>query len=282
MADNAAIEINPRVFLVLFFAYSVLSFFGFFLTSSGWTAFLFYGIGGLFFFLPNYIFLAVMILSRRLESVHVQRKWLIVLAIVQACALLFNVGDYGDNTGSRSFFEVLLGRSYSSCPSSGDCDRHPMLGDFAFQLALSALISYVITLVVIEFKIAGSSRDTKTSSGVVGIDLWAWFFVLYGAIHGFMSYHLRWRHEALYVLASILIVITGLSLLWRRKWARFMVLLVSGCGTVDVVGTYLHRSHFRILGLVKTGNPFEYLVLLGLSVGAFIYFLRSSVKDEFE
>ncbi len=152
MGTNGTIQMKWNLFLLLSFLYFAVSFFGFVITSSGWTGFLIYGIGGLIFFVADYLILCGLIFSKRSSSLRFPIKWFVVLFIIQIIALLFNVGDYGDNTGSRSFFEVILGRSYWSCHGNNDCSRPPLLGSFAGLFALLGLISYLIALITIQVR----------------------------------------------------------------------------------------------------------------------------------
>jgi len=145
---NKNIQVKRGVFLLLVFLYFFLSFLGFFFTSSGWTGFLIYGMGGLIFFVVNYLIFCGLIFGKRIISLACSVKWLVMLIVIQILALLFNMGDYGDNTGSRSFFEVILGRSYWSCHGTNDCSRPPLLGGFAGLLALCGMLFYLIPDVV--------------------------------------------------------------------------------------------------------------------------------------
>ena len=175
---NNDIRIKRGAFLFLTFLYFLSSFFGFFFTSSGWTA-LVIGIWGIIFFVVNYLVFCGVIFGKRLTLLACSIKSLMTLAIIQIIALLFNMGDYTDAPGSRSFFEVILGRGYQSCHGTNDylepplfgslavllhgphdCNGPPLLGSRAVLLAFGGVVSYLIALITVQVRtIRGSEKS---------------------------------------------------------------------------------------------------------------------------
>ena len=141
-----SIDIKRGNFLFLAFFYFLASFFGFAFSSGGWTL-LFYLVPSLIFFLVNYLFLCSFINIKRPDYLNIPMKWFSILILIQIFAYLSALGDYGDNSGSRSFFEVFLGRS------ADDCHRPPMLGYDAMWLAIAGAFSYLVALITFQVKI---------------------------------------------------------------------------------------------------------------------------------
>lgn len=161
MENQKVFKIKTGWLLLLFFLYFVASFLAFVFTSSGWTGFLIYGIGGLVLFGTNCLLLFTLIISKKSNTFIISKKWITTLVIVQLITLFFTLGDYGDNAGSRSFFEVILGRSHWSCIGNNDCSRPPLLGDFAALFAFLGMVSYLITLLVVQIGISNGSETSK-------------------------------------------------------------------------------------------------------------------------
>ena len=158
---NNGIQIKRGLFLFLAFLYFLSSFLGFFFASSGWIGFLIYGMGGMIFFVVNYLIFCGVVFSKRLTSLAFSLKWFVMLTAIQIIALLFNMGDYGDNTGSRSFFEVLFGRSSWSCRGTNDCSRPPLLGSIAGLLAMGGALSYLIALITVQVRTIRASEKPQ-------------------------------------------------------------------------------------------------------------------------
>ena len=160
MTAKGPLQIKADAFVLWAFFYSVASFLGFVLTSSGWTAFLFYGLFGAMVFGANGLLLIIVLLIKKPERLRIPIKGLLLLALVQLGALLLNIGDYGDSTGSRSFFEVLLGRSHFMCRGN-DCNMPPLLGDWAAHISFAGVVLYLIVLLLLEVWILrGLSRPS--------------------------------------------------------------------------------------------------------------------------
>ena len=158
------LQIKADTFVLWAFFYSAASFLGFVLTSSGWTAFLFYGLFGATVFVANGQLLITALHIKKPERLRIPIKGLLFLVLVQLAALLLNIGDYGDSTGSRSFFEVLLGRSHFMCRGN-DCNMPPLLGDWAAHISFAGVILYLTVLLLLEAWIVRDlfrSPDQKT------------------------------------------------------------------------------------------------------------------------
>jgi hypothetical protein len=149
MTAKRPLQIKTDAFVLGAFFYSVASFLGFVMTSSGWTAFLFYGLFGALVFGANGLFLITVLLIKKPEHLRIPMKGLLLLVLVQLVALLLNIGDYGDSAGSRSYFEVLLGRSHFLCRGN-DCNMPPLLGDWAANISFAGVVLYLIVLLLLD------------------------------------------------------------------------------------------------------------------------------------
>ena len=149
-------EMKTILFLIASFFYFLISFLGFVFTSGGWVGALVYKLGGGIFFLVNYIIWSVIFFIKKPHSVVISKKLFFVLILIQLIALFLNVGDYGDNSGSFSFFEVIFGRSHAD---RSNFNKPPLLGVHAGTFAFTGVFAYLLCLAFFQFVTFVMSRD---------------------------------------------------------------------------------------------------------------------------
>ncbi|MFH1824963.1 MAG: hypothetical protein ABH873_07055, partial [Candidatus Firestonebacteria bacterium] len=137
------VKINKWWFFLCFYIYCIVSFFGFYLTSSGWTRLFFFTFGGIFVCsVILFVFLVSLLVRHKKKYFVFNKKALIPVFISQVLAILFSFGDCGDRPGGRyNFFEVLLGiNGHHIC-------NKPLLGKLAFPISMWLCGIYLLVLV---------------------------------------------------------------------------------------------------------------------------------------
>lgn len=130
--------------ILLLWLYLLLSWILFFITSAGWTMWLFrlFGYGVLFVFIG--IIFTFRYYKNKPNSQKIISKPLIVAQIL---ALLFNFGDCGDGDGSFNFFErILLINSWEDCKTAY-LDL-VFFENFAFIISRICFLIYFVILIV--------------------------------------------------------------------------------------------------------------------------------------
>jgi hypothetical protein len=134
--------------ILLLWVYLLLSWFLFFITSAGWTMWLFrlFGYGVLF------VFIGVIFTFRYYKNKPNSQKIISKpLIVAQLLALLFNFGDCGDANGSLNFLERLLlinGWNFIDEPCQPPYLDQLFFDDFARTTSNICFLIYFVILIV--------------------------------------------------------------------------------------------------------------------------------------
>ncbi len=277
--DKQNFTIRTGYFLVLSLLYFVISFHAFIFTSGGWTAFLMYGFGGLIFFGVNYIFLCAFVGIKKSHYLPMPKKWVIILICTQIITLLFNTGDYGDNKGSFSFFEVLLGRNPRD---SINFNREPMLGSFAGAVALLGVVSYMFCLISLEIKtIRGAvsnraienklfSRQKFSKTDILGI-----LIIFLGFIY-VIKYFIMFQFYGLTV--ECLFLLSGVGLIMKKRWAQTFLYIFLPILLFTAVMNLLAGGNYFLRYPHKLVEPLSKIVF---AIVGIIFLVQKATQNSF-
>ena len=134
--------------ILILWLYLLVSWFLFFITSAGWTMWLFRLFGYGFLFILIGVILTFRYYKNKPTTPFYLKKQLIW---VQITAILLNFGDCGDGNGSFNFFERVL-----SVNGWKDCKTpyfdQVFFENFAFTISRISFLIYVVVLIVFLIK----------------------------------------------------------------------------------------------------------------------------------
>lgn len=134
--------------ILVLWIYLFLSWFLFFITSAGWTMWLFRLFGhGVLFVLIGVIFTFRYHKNKSTSPFYLKKQ----LIWIQIIAILFNFGDCGDANGSFNFFERLLlinGWNIIGEPCQTPYLDQLFFENFAFTISRICFLIYFVVLIV--------------------------------------------------------------------------------------------------------------------------------------